>query len=76
MFYGKKRSPKQEEQQKLWQALGTVLGFKGYLTNLNFVVCRTSIYQNDKYRLSQSILNLREQLDNIEASIRTELKDL
>lgn len=63
-------------QRQLWQALGTVKGFNGYLHNLQHVVGRTCIYQHDKQRLNSAILELLDQLRNTEQSIRTELSDL
>jgi len=72
----KRPSGKQIEQQKLWQALGTVMGFQGYLHNLNYVVSRTCIYQYDKNKLSAAVLNLMAELKNCKEFIRCELKNL
>lgn len=75
-YLPRKSSSKQKTQQELWQALGTVKGFNGYLHNLQHVVGRTIIYQNDKHRLNTAILELMAQLKNTEQSIRIELSDL
>ena len=39
-------SLRQRNQQKFWQAIGTVQGFHGYLHNLEDVLKRTGMYKS------------------------------
>jgi hypothetical protein len=57
-----KPSNKQLKQRKLWQAIGTVQGFNGYLINLLCVVKATDIDVANKQCLEQDIQTLQNRL--------------
>lgn len=72
-------TPKQREQQNLRQALGTVIGFHGYLNNLRTVVKRCTPKNNlllTCYHLDGDINRLHHQLRITEDDIRKQLKTL
>lgn len=73
------KSKRQEEQQKLRHALGTVIGFRGYLHNLETTVKRCT--QKEAmlfafYFLEKDVNALRYQLKITEDCIRLQLKNL
>lgn len=72
-------TPKQSEQRKLRLALGTVIGFQGYLNNLRNVVSSCiprEELQFTSYFLSKDIDTLSYQLRITEHHIRRQLINL
>jgi hypothetical protein len=72
-------TPKQIEQQKLRKALGTVIGFHGYLNNLKHVVKDCAPKKEllfTEYFLDKAIGMLHHQLAITEKHIRAQLKNL
>lgn len=70
---------KQSEQRKLRLALGTVVGFHGYLHNLRYVVSRCNPKEElslTSYFLNKDIDTLAHQLKITEDHIRKQLKNL
>lgn len=72
-------TPKQVEQHKLRQALGTVKGFHGYLNNLRHVVANCTPKEEllfTSYYLNKDIDDLTYQLQITEEHIRRQLRNL
>lgn len=72
-------TPKQKEQQRLRQALGTVKGFHGYLHNLRNTVNTCTAKEEllfTSYWLNNDIDKLHYQLRATEDHIRKQLKNL
>lgn len=70
---------KQKEQQKLRQALGTVIGFHGYLNNLDAVLkaCKpTHEMMFTHYFVEKEIRSLKHQLKVAEVYIERQLQSL
>ena len=70
---------KQIEQQRLRQALGTVVGFHGYLSNLRSTVRACTAKKEllfTSYWLNNDIDKLHYQLRATEEHIRKQLKNL
>jgi hypothetical protein len=69
----KQSTPKQRRQQNMRTALGTVIGFNGYLSNLEATLNSTYLYN----RGSHHIINaLRERLKIYEKEIREGMQKL
>lgn len=69
-------SPKQQKQRELRQALGTVIGIRGYLNNLNSVVKRTCLDSKIKALFEEDVVCLNLSTRAIEDQIRLKLKNL
>lgn len=67
---------KQRNQQRMWQALGTVKGFHGYLHNSESVVKACPKLAVDKYFLEKDIRTLRNRLHIMEEALRQGIKEL
>lgn len=77
MFYGKKRSPKQEKQQNLFIALGTVLGFKGYMNNFEHAVhIILSSEDYNRKRIAYHLAEIYNLISKIDEEARTKMKNL
>ena len=55
-------SRKQQQQQALYIALGTVIGFRGYLKNLQTVLHRAGYYKSDSIEHMLSMMTYYEQM--------------
>lgn len=53
-------TPRQRKQQQIRQALGTVIGFHGYLNNLQTVLHRAGYYRFETIELMHSRLKCYE----------------
>ena len=69
----KYRSPKQRMQWELTQALGTCKGFPGYLNNLERLLLRTELRDNEWETLFGRV---RNHLEDTEARLRDALKHI
>lgn len=69
-------SIKQKIQQKRFLALGTVIGFKGYLDNLQRVINITNLSAVDKYFLQRDINTMRNRLAILKEVIQRTNKSL
>jgi len=64
-------TPRQRKQQELRQAIGTVIGFHGYLHNLQACLKRTG-----EYKAYPMIDAMHEQLKSYEYHLRVTIKNI
>lgn len=69
-YLAKPRSAKQKAHQKRWQALGTVMGFNGYLNNLQYVIKSADVEPWMLSMIQSDINQLKLALNVVENHLR------